>query len=141
MWNQIAELWKHLKAKRSLSYKSRKIGDKNYLSLTENEKNDENKLGSKQEVLQCCRRARDLRQFRTYWRSEQQAEAKEKANRRGLMFTTWKVIQDHVGIFKSTQVKLIKDYGTLMNEVTGLKETPKRGKLPNKYCGRESRSI
>lgn len=39
------------------------------------------------------------------------------------MFPTLKVIQDHVDVLKSTQEKLIKDYGTLMNEVTGLKET------------------
>lgn len=136
MQNQIAELWKHLKANRSLSYESRKIRNKNYLSLKENEKNDDNK----QKVLQCCRGTTDLRDqdIPLTWKSEQQAEAKEKANRRGLMFTTWKVIQDHVSILKGRQVKLIKDYRTLMNEVTGLKETLKKGKLQNKYHGREN---
>lgn len=42
---------------------------------------------------------------------------------RELMFSTLKVLQDHVDILKSTQEKLVKDYGTLINEVTGLKDT------------------
>lgn len=54
---------------------------------------------------------------------KQQAEPRKRANMRELMFPTLKVIQDHVDVLKSTQEKLIKDYGTLMNEVTGLKET------------------
>lgn len=46
---------------------------------------------------------------------------------RELTFSTLKVLQDHVDILKSTQKQLIKDYGTLMNEVTGLKETLREG--------------
>lgn len=42
--NQIAELWKHLEAKRSFSYKSRRKESKHYSSLKENEENDEDKL-------------------------------------------------------------------------------------------------
>ena len=101
MQNQIAELWKHLEASRNFSYKSRKIGNKTYLSLKENEKN-ENKLGSTQEVLQCCRGTRESQKtqdIQLAWRSEQQAELREKANRRGLMFTTGKATQVRVGIF------------------------------------------
>lgn len=54
---------------------------------------------------------------------EQQAEPRKRANKKKLMFSTLKVIQDHVDILKSSQEKLVKDYRTPMNEVTGLKET------------------
>lgn len=56
---------------------------------------------------------------------EQQAEPRKRksANMKKLMFSTLKVIQDHMDILKSTQEMLVKDYRTPMNEVTGLKET------------------
>lgn len=61
---------------------------------------------------------------------KQQAEPKERANMREMLFSTLKVIQDHVDILKSTQEKLIKDHKSERN--------PERGKLLNKYHGREN---
>ena len=61
---------------------------------------------------------------------KQQAEPKERANMRERLFSTLKVIQDHVDILKSTQEKLIKDHKSERN--------PERGKLLNKYHGREN---
>ena len=61
---------------------------------------------------------------------KQQAEPKKRASVREMLFSTLKVIQDHVDILKGTQEKLIKDHRTERN--------PERGKLLNKYHGREN---
>lgn len=107
--------------------------------LKENEKDDENKPRSKQDVLR-WRRTGNLGECRKYgWPGEAAGRTQGKSQHKGVdafhSESDAVVLWGH--FYKSTQEKLIKDCAVLMSEVVGLKDF-ERGKKLSKYHGRES---